>query len=146
MKCNRGILLFLVSGLFLFPLCSGKWTLKDRYEGIRNNTIRVYVRSGEFRDNEIQTDDEIKQTLLLRAKKRCTVLLSYYIRSAEWKSEYTTAAGALLPEITASPKLRYFHCGNEYCEAFVDYTVKAMMPPSRTGKKNRKGTLNEADI
>lgn len=130
-------MLLVVTWLFVFPLCSGRWTLKDRYEGIRNNTIRVYVRSAGVDGNEEFTDEEIKQVLMRKAKERSSVLLSYYIKSAGRGNERTAAVGTLPAAVAGASKLRFFRCRGDYCEAFVDFDVKEMMQSVNDGKKEQ---------
>lgn len=124
----------LIAALLIIPVCSGKWTQKDRYEGIRGTTLRVYVRVAEFGDNEMYTEEDMKEALLRNAKKRCTVLLSYHVREFHHNRGADGSAGELHAKIAGTSNLRFFRCRNEYCEAFVDFDVKEMMPAARDEK------------
>jgi hypothetical protein len=128
--------------LLVFPFCSGKWTLQDRYEGIRGTTLRVYVRIAEFGDNEMYTEEDMKQALLQNARKRCTVLLSCHVRESHRERGADGAAGELHAKIAGTSEIKFFRCRNEYCEAFVDFNVKEILPIARD-EKNEQGRSAE---
>ncbi len=96
---------------------------KSSWEGIHDGTLRVFVHYNYIDgiDGKINraTDDVLLDTGRIRAE---TILVSYLrIRGAGF--EQAAACQRLLPGILSGGIIRHKFCRDDYCAAYIDFTV-----------------------
>lgn len=110
---------------------------KDRYEGIKENTLRVIVRyeiPHQYTDKEITI--KTPQDLLSLGEKRAFRLLDGYLLM-----EFSETTPDLISDIrydifSISKKgiIKSYHCDEENCYAVIDYDVKDLLRKFQTLK------------
>ncbi len=99
----------------------------DRFEGIRDDTLRIYIRY-EFKDEaEDKNKSDINKILISQGKNRAKMILDNYIQikklNADLRSEALNAvSGSLL-----NSRIKNIKCREEYCEAFIDFNIRGIL-------------------
>lgn len=110
-------IVFLFVPIFLFSCAI--IPVKERYEGIHNDFLRVYVRISQNDIPESTSDSDLLKMIIVSANNRYNSILNELIKMNEDKKEIFAA----LYSDKNSGKIA-FTKENEICvEAFVDYPV-----------------------
>ena len=122
-------ILIFVAFLMLMSACGGhSFKADQRMEGFRNETLRVYIRIHLF-DEETgkkMTNDINDSQMLDYGRKRASCLLEGYIFTAIDDDEKKRSAFKEIPLAVKRGKIIYRNCNDEYCEAFIDFNIKAL--------------------
>ncbi len=89
--------------------CAGRFTAKDRFEGMKDSELRIYVRISND-EGYGETDKEVNDKILKVGGERLKFLAAQGIVAQKF-------AGQVIGS------LRYAHCFEEYCEGFIDYKI-----------------------
>ncbi len=99
---------FLAFFIFL-GRCGEKFGVRDRYEGVKDGAIRVYVRIDN--SSNLDVDDD-----------RSQLAESFRKKGAERAAALAKSNGIeLRREAAGDGKIVLMKCGGDYCEAFLDY-------------------------
>ena len=122
---------------FIIPGCGKEiWKISDRMEGFKKNVFRVYVRV----DYDEKWDEDLfkkkmRNALINSAKIRCKELLHNNILVTVKEEIMAQNLVKLISEAIKKPKLAYQDCYDDYCEAFVDFDVKALKAKMKPRKE-----------
>ena len=107
--------------VLLFGFCGGKFGVRDRYEGMKDGTLRVYARVGN--PGGYDEDDAAKEfAAAFRQKGR------------DRAASIIAAAGIDRGNAPLDGKIVFLRCNDEFCEAFIDYRVHE---PKNDGMRNK---------
>lgn len=106
MKYRRAIA---IAALCFFG-CSGKFTAKDRFEGVKDGAVRIYVRLNNDSDYD-EGGKELNGILLGRGNERLKMLVAQGIVDKKYSDD---AVGSVV----------FVRCFDEYCEGFIDYKIR----------------------
>ncbi len=127
MKGTKRPVIALILIIIIFVSCKSECTLNDRMEGFRNGKLRVFVRVDQ--DDERYTDEfdkDIREYLLELGKRRAISLLIGYMRTTISDRAKAESEIKRIPDAVKDASLTCGVCNEEYCEAFIDYDVKAL--------------------
>lgn len=132
----RTIALILILAFFVSGCSKDKWKISDRMEGFYKDSVRVYIRFDydEERDEGL-TDKEINEAIISYAKKRCGNLLYNYMLSISKEGIMNKDGEKLISQILEDNRIVYKSCEDDYCEAFVDFSVKKFRSELKLKKK-----------
>ncbi len=106
--------------------CTGNFKAADRFEGIKDGTLRVYIKTpfcGNLRGIDCVQNDIFMQ----KGRSRAEHLLKTYIRLS---FKDTSAAQKQVDQISrysASGRIIYRCCDAAECEAFLDFEIKPLL-------------------
>lgn len=107
MNFNRAIAALMALCVFG---CSGKFTAKDRFEGVKDGALRLYIRFSNEADYD-GSGKELKEVVLGRGGERLKMLAAQGIVDKKFAGD---AEGLVV----------YVRCFDEYCEGFIDYKIR----------------------
>lgn len=99
----------------LFTFCGRRFGVGDRFEGVKQDTLRVYVRISNTEAYDGQAGEvKLKAEFQQKGKERAGLI------------------AAANPDIvvrgfggtgSGEGKIVFMECGDDYCEAFLDYML-----------------------
>jgi hypothetical protein len=101
--------------------CGGKFGVRDRYEGMKDGTLRVYARvanPGDFEEREARK--AFGGVLRQKGAERAALLIS--------------ASGIDRGNASLQGEIVFLRCNGEYCEAFIDYRIHG---PKKDGTRDK---------
>jgi len=110
--------------------CASGWSARDRYEGIRKNSCRIYVRIPADGDARSETGPKLLEIIRQMARERCQNTLARHALFGTGASGAARVTPESIERILSSAAIRKIECFDEYCEGFVDFTLDAAPRPS----------------
>lgn len=110
--------------------CASGWSARDRYEGIRKNICRIYVRIPAGDDAHIETGTGLDAKIRQMARERCRNTLARHALFGTGASGAARVTPESIERVLTSAAVRKVECFDEYCEGFVDFTLDAAPRPS----------------
>ena len=110
--------------------CASGWSVRDRYEGIRKNNCRIYVRIPAGEDAHPETGPDLNAKIRQMARERCRNTLARHALFGGGASGAARVTPESIERILSSAAVRKVECFDEYCEGFVDFTLDAAPRPS----------------
>lgn len=108
-KAMRNSALTLIVIVMLF-CCKTSFEQNERYEGIKNNAFRVYVRI-YLNDEADFSENAVTKKIFQKADERLELfVLNGIVQKRLFENR--------------DPKIVHKQCFDEYCEAFVDYKIR----------------------
>ena len=117
--------------------CSSTIIEKGGWEGIRNNTLRVYVSLDIPEDMNTSAAPGLMSGSLLEAgKKRAEMIMAGFIRESVSDSGRAESCRELVPGVITGGVTVYNECGEYSCSAFMDFDITEFLRAARgaTGK------------
>lgn len=102
-----------VLSLIVLLSCGKKFGVRDRYEGVKEDVLRVYVRAG----NPQGYDDE----------EAAVHLAKVFSESGRTRADLLISSGGISVE-QGAPRggtIVFLRCNDDFCEAFLDYRIRA---------------------
>ncbi|OHD63753.1 MAG: hypothetical protein A2176_14545 [Spirochaetes bacterium RBG_13_51_14] len=121
------ILLTIIIGIHGLS-CTRSIIEQGGWEGIRNNTLRVYARLDIPYDAEMKTFQKRETEQLLEAgRNRAVVIMTSYIQAHVNDISRCVACYESIQEYIKTGTILLRECNEEYCEAFIEYDVKGIL-------------------
>ncbi len=90
--------------------CAGTFTAKERFEGVKDGVVRIYIRCSNDSGYD-ESDRELNKEILKRGEERLKLLAAQGIIEKKFAEK-----------AAASPI--HIRCFDEYCEGFIDYKIR----------------------
>jgi hypothetical protein len=136
MKCNKPIIILLKNSIiccvsvvaFLNFSCSSSIIEKGAWEGIRDNTLRVYVMLDIPEEmNPSTVSDRMTELLIDAGKKRAELLLAGYLRESVTDPERADSCRSLISRSISTGSIMYQECDEDACSAFMDFNIREFL-------------------
>lgn len=146
MKCNNPIItsfkncIICIAAVVAFInfSCSSSIIEKGSWEGIRDNTLRVYVMLDIPEEmNPSAVSSRMTEFLLEAGKKRAELLLSIYLRESVADPELADSCRGLIARSINSGSITYHECDEDACSAFMDFNIREFLETARGSPEDR---------
>ena len=104
--------------------CSTLNSEKGSWEGIRDGTLRVFVRYNYIDGIDGTINRAANEVLLDTGRIRAETILLSFMRVHVAGFERTSACQRLLPGILSGGTIRRKFCRDDFCAASIDFDVK----------------------
>jgi hypothetical protein len=110
-----------VLAVILAGSCGNRFGVRDRYEGMKDGTLRVYARVGNPGDfDEREARKAFGSVLRQKGAERAALLIA--------------ASGIDRENAPFQGEIVFLRCNGEYCEAFIDYRIRE---PKKDGTRDK---------
>jgi hypothetical protein len=110
--------------LFIIILsCTSMTTKKESWEGIQNNTLRVFVHYEHPDDFDGRVTPSAKEQVKDAARSRAEILLLSYLRMHVTGVEKVITCQQMITGIIEKGTMRRFKCDVQHCTAYVDFDI-----------------------
>ncbi len=132
--------------LLIFLSCSSGIKQSERWEGLKNGKLRVYVRdSMEDVEGDKDFANRARKKLIRMANDRAVHLLISYIRAnIKERSRYNAYDNDILA-VVKKGALKFEDCNDNYCEAFTDYDTVNLIEKINTAANKEKAPPSEKE-
>jgi hypothetical protein len=136
MKCNNLIIIRIKNSIICFTAvmaflnfsCSSSIIKKGAWEGIRDNTLRVYVMVDIPEEiNPSTVSNRMTELLLEAGKKRGELLLTGYLRESVTDPERADSCRGLITRSINTGGIMYHECDEDACSAFMDFNIREFL-------------------
>ena len=117
----------MVITIFVIPSCTKTHKPAERWEGIRGDILRVYVRNNINIDYKVEKNEQVSKLNDLANERAEKILVSYYEVERQKRNMQAIPDNMLISEIVGTGKLVYMECLEDYCEAFMDYDISVYL-------------------
>ncbi len=106
-----------IIALSLFTFCGRRFGVGDRFEGVKKDILRVYVRISNIEAYEGQAGEvKLKSEFQQKGKERARLIAA---ANPEISAKGFPGTGS------GEGKMVFMECGDDYCEAFLDYKLSS---------------------
>jgi hypothetical protein len=130
---------YTITYIFIIILAScsgGKFKQADRYEGLKGDNLRVYVR---FKDSavpeELPDNAAVDKMILEAGKERSALLLTSYAKSKMTDTVALREINFYVVRNIPDGKIVFRDYDDKKIEAFVDYNVKEILGKINSNEK-----------
>lgn len=132
MICTLGILMFTI-----FISCGTTIPAHERWEGIHNKILRVFVFQDEQNEINQSSSGLSKPDQLIEAgKTRAEIILMNFIRLHCSSVECMMACQQLVPDIISGAVMRDMKCDENSCSAIIDVNLNKLLETARHGTQH----------
>ena len=103
--------------------CASLFTENESWEGIDNNTLRIFVHYEYPDDVTGKNNPTAKELIQDSGRSRAEMVLLSYIRIHVSRIDRVIACQQMIPGIVAHGTIRDFTCDAQHCTAYIDYDV-----------------------
>jgi hypothetical protein len=105
--------------------CTSVINKNEAWEGIQNNTLRVFVKLDiPYTMDRINFEEKMTENLMNAGMNRAGLLLMSHIRIYLSDFERIESCREKIHELQNNGKILYMKCSEEFCSAFIDYEIK----------------------
>lgn len=109
--------------MLIVSSCSTSFQPADRWEGIRDNRIRIYVRFTFPANRELDDyEKNAPQFLKTMADDRAFMILTLN-PSMRKNASAPVYDSDSIKKIISTGKVLYMLCNDDYCESFTEYSI-----------------------
>ena len=117
------VCIFLAALFIIILSCTSLIPEKESWEGIDNNTLRVFVHYEYPDDLDGRINPAAKGLLQDSGRSRAEIVLLSYIRIHVTGIDRVIACQQTIPGIVAKGTIRHFTCDAQQCTAYIDFDV-----------------------
>ena len=123
-KFFKNILLVQILILISFSCSKPAYNFNKRWEGIKYNKLRIYVKYeiNEDIDNK-NIKNKIFKKLNVMAKKRAIHLITNYLIIKKTNPSLMSNIKKIVPNIIENCKTISYSCDEDFCETLVDFNI-----------------------
>jgi hypothetical protein len=111
--------------IIIFVSCTSIINKNEAWEGIQNNTLRVFVKLDiPYTIDRINFEETMTENLMNAGLNKAGLVLMSYIRIYLTDFERIETCRQKIQELTKNGKILYLKCSEDFCTVFIDFDIK----------------------